>query len=233
MKKRSSKVCKETSDTLTLGTCRDDARAKRAAFHLERCDDCQQDEAIVEAMRESVLSADDQLDDLTRARVGDKLAASIEQAAAKAGASSGEPPLWRRRGAQLVAVAAGVALVVGLLLWQASLRSVEAPLVPRPRAVAKMAAPASKRRSRDCIRIPRRGGCAEAPDRGRVPTRGGMRRIADHIPARFASRLLHAILLRFRHETDSPSCPSRSGRSAAGARADRRAGAPRRRRSRG
>lgn len=129
MKGRSSKVCKETSDTLTLGT-EDEARAKRAAFHMQRCDDCQQDEAIVAAMRETVLSADDQLDDLTRARVGDKLAASMEQAAARAGASSGAPPLWRRRGAQLVAVAAGLALVAGLLLWQASRRDVEAPRQP-------------------------------------------------------------------------------------------------------
>lgn len=127
MKGRSSKVCKETSDTLSLGT-EDQARAKRAAFHLQRCDDCQQDEAIVAAMRATVLAADDQLDDLTRARVGDKLAASMEQAAAKAGASA--PPLWRRRGAQLMAVAAGVALVAGLLLWRASRRSVEAPRQP-------------------------------------------------------------------------------------------------------
>jgi TolA-binding protein len=125
-----SKVCKETSDTLTLGTCRDEARAERAAFHLERCADCQQDEAIVAAMRETVLSADDQLDDLTRARVGDKLGASMEQAAAKAGAA----PLWHRRGVQLAAVAACLALVTGLLLWQASRRPAEAP---RQSAVAK------------------------------------------------------------------------------------------------
>ena len=114
MKSRSSRSCKEAGDALTLGTG-DDLGQRRAELHLEHCEDCQEAEQVMAGLERSVLSANDSLDDLTRARVQSRLAEAMEQAAT-AGAAA---PLWRRPVARLAAAA--VCLVaVGATLWWAT-----------------------------------------------------------------------------------------------------------------
>ncbi len=127
MKSRSSR-CKEAGDALTLGTS-DDLGQRRAELHLKNCEDCQEAEEVMAGMKEAVLSANDSLDDLTRARVQSRLAEAMEQAAAEGAAV----PLWQRPVVRLVAVAAVGLLALGALLWRAS----EGPAVsPAPEKAA-------------------------------------------------------------------------------------------------
>ena len=123
MKNRSS-TCKEAGDALTLGTS-DEIQQRRAELHLKNCADCRQDEEVMEGMRSSVLSTNDQLDDLTRARVQSKLARAMEEAAA----DGARQPLWRERGFKLAAAAAvALVLITGAALWWAGSHPADEPV---------------------------------------------------------------------------------------------------------
>lgn len=149
----SSKACERAGDTLTLGAT-DDIQQRQAEFHLKNCDRCQEDEQIVDGLRQTVLAADDRLDDLTRARVQGRLAEAMEQAVEQATA---EAPPWRGRAVKLAAVAAvaavALAVVTAAILNWSDTGPVDAPrkrqapvmaaatMVLQPRAIVEGSAP--------------------------------------------------------------------------------------------
>lgn len=131
MKHKLPQACQETRETLTLGTT-DEGRSARAAFHLERCTECQQSEEIMAGFREAVLSADDSLDDLTKARVQSRLAQTMDETAAALSKSAKAPPgRGLKISAALAAGLAALAIIAGLLLWTTSSPTVREQGLPQ------------------------------------------------------------------------------------------------------
>jgi TolA-binding protein len=101
-------ACAETRDWLLLDT-REPAAAARATRHLARCPTCQGEQARLQQLRAD-LESDPPLDDVTRARMLDRLRPALDDLAA-GGARRGGAGRGARIGAGLALAAAAVAAV--------------------------------------------------------------------------------------------------------------------------
>jgi hypothetical protein len=171
-------ACDEARDAEVAGPL-DPAAEARIARHLERCQACDERRRRLGQLRAEVVASDRPLDDVTRARVLERLASSLDDHASSR-ARRGAPATGARGRRLTIGLLAGALVAAAVLLLL--------PLRPRPRPVdPPVAASAGSPADHRAILRPR----PEAgPPGGRsAPPGAGVRRMALPAGERAAAEL--------------------------------------------
>ena len=171
-------ACDEARDAEVAGPL-DPAAEARIARHLERCQACDERRRRLGQLRAEVVASDRPLDDVTRARVLERLASALDDHASSR-ARRGAPPTGARGRRLTIALLAGALVAAAVLLL--------VPLRPSPRPVdPPVAASAGSPAGHLAIIRPRPA--AGPPGERSAPPGAGVRRMALPAGERAAAEL--------------------------------------------